>query len=54
MVSALDLQAEGCGFKTGKSQEEFQTISTPSCVEYKVDREVLGESQWHQMCMGDL
>ena len=30
MVNALDLKAEGCGFKSRCDREHFQTISTPS------------------------
>ena len=29
-VSAFNLQAEGCGFKSCSSRENFQIISTPS------------------------
>ena len=38
VVSYLDLQVERRGFESRSDREFFQTIGTPSWVEYKVDR----------------
>ena len=58
VVSALDFQAGYRGFESCSGRDNFQTISYLAhidmpWVEYKVDRNVLGDRQQHQACLGD-